>query len=115
MNTEQERTDFEAWYDTLRELVLDLCSIERKSESTYEQRKDAFVAVMRHCRAAMQSQDREDAELLRAMAAEWDRARRGVDSYMPIWEALCEAIGNDADGTGMREAIDHARRIEENK
>ncbi|MFC4275526.1 zinc finger-like domain-containing protein [Achromobacter aloeverae] len=50
-----------------------------------------------------------DAERLRAMACEWDRARRGVDSRMPIWDALCEAIGDNADGNGMRAAIDTAR------
>lgn len=60
----------------------------------------------------LQSQDAEDADRLQAMAAEWDRARRGVDSHMPIWESLCEAIGEDADGAGMRAAIDNARRVE---
>lgn len=50
----------------------------------------------------------KDAALLQAMAAEWDRARRGVDSHMPIWDALCEAVGDDADGAGMRQAISAA-------
>lgn len=50
----------------------------------------------------------KDAALLQAMAAEWDRARRGVDSRMPIWDALCEAVGENADGAGMRAAISAA-------
>lgn len=50
----------------------------------------------------------KDAARLKAMAAEWDRARRGVDSSMPIWDALCEAVGDNADGNGMRAAIDAA-------
>lgn len=62
---------------------------------------------------ASSTQDHEDAERLRAMADEWNRARRGAYSPMPIWDALCEAIGNDADGNGMRTAIDAARAKEQ--
>ena len=52
----------------------------------------------------------KDAELLQAMAAEWNQNRRGVRyAGMPIWDALCEAVGDDADGTAMRAAIDAAR------
>ena len=52
----------------------------------------------------------KDAELLQAMAAEWNQNRRGVRyAGMPIWDALCEAIGNDVDGVGMRAAIDAAK------
>ena len=54
---------------------------------------------------------RADAERLRAMAAEWNRNRRNVGyEGMPIWDALCEAIGNDMDGDKMRAAIDAARK-----
>ena len=52
-----------------------------------------------------------DAERLCAMAREWDRNRRNVRyEGMPIWDALCDAIGSDADGDGMRAAIDAAIR-----
>jgi len=57
--------------------------------------------------------DVRDAELLRAMADEWDRAKRDVDSRMPIWDALCDAIGDNADGNGMRTAIAAAKKEEE--
>jgi len=52
---------------------------------------------------------REDAERIRALAREFDRARRGSgDSYMPIWNALCESIGRDDDGGEMLVAISAA-------
>jgi len=53
---------------------------------------------------------RVDAERLSAMADEWTKAvPEGMCSSMPIWDALCDAIGNGADGNGLRAAIDKAR------
>lgn len=63
--------------------------------------------------------DAKDAARLRAMANEWganmptrqvpwkDRHKQQY-AHMPIWDALCEAIGIGADGKGMRKAIDVA-------
>ena len=53
-----------------------------------------------------------DAERLRAMAKEWDEWQKHLfapsNTVMPIWEALCNAIGDGADGNGLRAAIDAA-------
>ena len=51
---------------------------------------------------------RQDAARMRAFADEADRARRGIDSRTPIWDALCDAFGDDGDGDKMRAAIDAA-------
>lgn len=54
--------------------------------------------------------ERLDADRMRAICAEMDANRRGV-SYngMPIWDAMCDAVGDDRSGDGLRAAIDTAR------
>lgn len=110
---------FNDWFDMFMELARAVVVANRLfavSPTTTKQKvaADAAIALQEHARRhpALQAQEREDAVRLQAMAKEWDRARRGVDSRMPIWESLCDAIGEDADGAGMRAAIDHARRVE---
>ncbi|WP_419687221.1 hypothetical protein ACN22W_08225 [Burkholderia theae] len=61
-------------------------------------------------RAKVTDDVRLDAERMRAICAELDANRRGVSySGMPIWDAMCDAVGEDRSGDGMRAAIDTAR------
>ncbi|WP_321933423.1 hypothetical protein [Burkholderia cenocepacia] len=60
--------------------------------------------------ADLTDDERLDAARMRAICDEMDANRRGV-SYigMPIWDAMCDAVGDDRNGAGMRAAIDAAR------
>jgi len=112
MNTEQLRADFEAWYE--QEYSEPIPS-EFTSQGFYP---DVRVQLLFRCyqagRAALQSQDREDATRI-----DW-MARQDLDD-------LCFSIIRDAPHDGeycvdagrgpvfggtFREAIDRARRIE---
>ena len=102
MNTEQERADFEAWY--MREFGV----YPRRNESGSF--KSQYVAAMfkawKAGRAALQSQDREDAERYR-----WLRDPCSGAEHVIFY---CRGdYGRGLMSGGMLdEAIDHARRIE---
>lgn len=46
----------------------------------------------------------QDAARMRSICAEVDK----MDPKMPVWVAMCEAMGNGCNGDGMRAAIDVA-------
>ncbi|MDN7441161.1 hypothetical protein QZM64_18550 [Burkholderia cepacia] len=80
---------------------------EKKRESLRERWK----REEQEARAAgLTADERLDADRMRAICAEMDANRRGI-SYngMPIWDAMCDAVGDDRSGDGMRAAIDAAR------
>ncbi|MBR8443273.1 hypothetical protein KDW23_01000 [Burkholderia cenocepacia] len=60
--------------------------------------------------AGLTADERLDADRMRALCAEMDANRRGIGyNGMPIWDAMCDAVGDDRSGDGMRAAIDAAR------
>lgn len=55
-----------------------------------------------------------DAERMKALCKEFDewqpdKPRPSYLKVMPIWDAMCEAIGDGADGNALRQAIDSAK------
>jgi hypothetical protein len=63
------------------------------------------VAALRERIAGME----KDAERMSALCDELDLNRRNVRyDGMPIWDAMCDAIGADLDGNAFRRAIDAA-------
>lgn len=61
---------------------------------------------------------RKDAERFKAIAKEFDdwqpnKARPSYLKVMPIWDVMCDAIGDGADGNALREAIDAAIKSEQ--
>ncbi|MEX3628129.1 MAG: hypothetical protein VB138_00325 [Burkholderia sp.] len=51
----------------------------------------------------------EDAARFLALCEELNSNRRGVHyDGMLIWDAMCDAVGNDLDGNGFRKAVDVA-------
>ncbi|WP_250519514.1 hypothetical protein [Caballeronia sp. NCTM1] len=63
------------------------------------------LAALRERIAGME----KDAERMSALCDELDRNRRNVRyDGMPIWDAMCDAIGADLDGNAFRRAIDAA-------
>lgn len=114
-DTEQERADFEAWWEST--------PILKENKRTIAEK--AYQAG----RAALQSQDREDAEnyrwLLSKLEKAWDddgdfeshdisfncslqSQRKGVKNMYSVIEWNTE----NEHTIGLKEAIDHARRIE---
>ena len=110
MNTEQGRAEFEAWAQRIgfpvtgkyAETIDVLCA------------EETFNAGYQAGRAALQSQDKEDAERYRWLRKHWftmtscyDGGRVEFTTGQPRYSSATEA--------NVDEAIDHARRIEENK
>lgn len=63
--------------------------------------------------ATAPSERMSDADRMHALCVEIDRNRRGVHyDGMPIWQAMCDALGDDCDSTAFRAAIDAARKAE---
>lgn len=107
-DTEQERAEFEAWHE------------ERYGEPAGEFKSNGFYdnhevqAEWRgwQARAALQSQDREDAERYRYIKGQMETG--AVSTQLPL-ERSVYWIGSHVDCGDVRfidEAIDHARRIE---
>lgn len=101
MNTEQLRAEFEVWANGRCELYL-VNPAGRYSSATTQFAWEAYQAG----RAALQSQDRED-----ALRYRWLRQQRTIsDQACVTWN-----IGHDwiqMDGAELDAAIDHARRAE---
>ncbi len=77
---------------------------------TMEVRVTSWPALMLEAAAELAAAQK-DAERMRAFCSELDAERRNVRcDGMKIWSAMCDAIGNDCDGEGMRAAIDAARK-----
>lgn len=101
MNTEQERAEFEAWFQDERGQPA------RKADGTYSPFASGCWRAWQ-ARAALQSQDRED--LLKAliiaedMLCKQENALRIFGAHEPCAESAI---------LSAREAIDHARRAEE--
>lgn len=104
MNIEQERADFEAWYQH-HHGDRDVYALDESGEYANKQVQGAFNVWK--ARAALQSQDREDAERYR-----WLRQQRTISDHACVtWN-----IGHDwvqMDGAELDAAIDHARRSRE--
>lgn len=96
MNTEQERADFEAWYLENNDVPHE--AIKRKGAGYAWIGTDEAWEIWQAAQAALQSQDREDAQRFRKIM-NMTRAERE--------EVLFFACDRD-----VLNAIDHARRIE---
>ncbi len=80
-------------------------------EKKHESMRERLNREEQEARSAVLTADEQlDADRMRAICAEMDANRRGI-SYngMPIWDAMCDAVGDDRSGDGMRAAIDAAR------
>lgn len=105
MNTEQERAEFEARAIKERIAYRD----EKLGVCFYNGERNSYWIGYQAGQAALQSQDREYAERL-----DWIEANHGCDITEfadGTWE-VDVPDGPYGVGKGMREAIDHARRVE---
>src|SRR5690606_19736128 len=107
MNIEQERAAFEAW--ARRELRIPF-GMELNWDNETVQNEWRGQA-----RAALQSQDREDAERYRRLRkGDIDDVAvvRGLDAMDYGASAVVATYSEEIDGDDLDAAIDHARRIE---
>ena len=119
MNIDQERAEFERHWHDFYQLGTKLARINGRYHSHIVQRAwEAWQA-----RAALQSQDREDAERLDWLEAQAQTSRTGV-SIDYVYDAQDGYVNEKGYrfmrhrfigplGKTAREALDHARRVEE--
>lgn len=109
MNTEQERAEFEAWY--AEHYAGGDWSLGRDPMDPDEyvdlRLVDGWEAW--RARAALQSQGREDADAWEWADANLVRAEAISDAQWEVENLISETFR----GYTLREAIDHARRVEE--
>lgn len=116
MNIEQERADFEAWYLENNDVPHE--AIKRKGAGYAWIGTDEAWEIWQAAQAALQSQEREDAERIQFMADEactfntW-KQEDGSWKYRLEWDHGTE--WQTEWFSTPEEAIDHAHRVEENE
>lgn len=111
-DTEQERADFEAWYQH-HHGDRDVYALDESGEYVDKQVQGAFNVWQ--ARAALQSQDREDAERYRRLRkGDIDDVAvvRGLGAMDYGASAVIATYSEEIDGDDLDSAIDHDRSIE---
>lgn len=112
MNIEQERKDFEAWYE--KEFPYEPIPI-RAAEGYFHRYDNNLWNAYQAGRSAMQSQDAEDAERYRRLRkGDIDDVAvvRGLGAMDYGASAVIATYSEEIDGDDLDAAIDHARRAE---